>query len=62
METPEVTIETSIRPVTLNDVIGLDRYEKVRDELQLWRDTCITTMLVSGPPFLLEQVADIVRS
>jgi hypothetical protein len=34
METPEVTIETSIRPVTLNDVIGLDRYEKVRDELR----------------------------
>jgi hypothetical protein len=34
----------------------------VREELQVWRDTCITTMLVSGPPFLLEQVADIVRS
>jgi hypothetical protein len=34
METPEVTIETSIRPVTLDDVIGLDRYEKLRDGLR----------------------------
>lgn len=34
METQEPTIETSIRPVTLDDVIGLDRYEKVRDALR----------------------------
>ena len=46
----------------VEDVALIGPVDKVRDELRLWRDTCITTMLVSGPPFLLEQVADIVRT
>jgi F420-dependent oxidoreductase-like protein len=46
----------------VEDVALIGPVEKVREELQVWRDTCITTMLVSGPPFVLEQVADIVRS
>lgn len=33
---------------------------KVRDELDRWRETCITTMLVSGPPPLLRQLAELV--
>ena len=45
----------------VEDVALIGPVEKVREELQVWRDTCITTMLISGPPFLLEQVADIVR-
>jgi hypothetical protein len=34
METRKVAIETGIRPVTLDDVIGLDRYESIRDQLR----------------------------
>jgi len=34
--------------------------EKVRDEISRWRETCITTMLVSGPPNVLRQVAELV--
>jgi hypothetical protein len=33
---------------------------KIRDELSLWRDTCITTALVTGPPALLGQIAELV--
>ena len=28
-------------------------------ELPRWRDTCVTTLLVQGPPPLLEQIADV---
>jgi len=34
--------------------------EKIRDELQAWKSTCLTTMLVGGPPQMLERVASIV--
>ena len=33
--------------------------DKVRDELSRWSETCITTMLLSGPPPLLRQVSDL---
>src|SRR4029434_3808044 len=29
-----MTMESSIRPVTLNDVVGLERYEALRDEIR----------------------------
>jgi F420-dependent oxidoreductase-like protein len=35
--------------------------DKVADELSRWEDTCLTTLLLSGPPRLLREVADIVR-
>lgn len=34
--------------------------EKVRDELARWEETCITTMLLGGPPSLLRQMAELV--
>ena len=34
--------------------------EKLRDEISRWRETCVTTMLVSGPPPVLRQVAELV--
>lgn len=33
---------------------------KVRNELERWRETCITTMLVSGPVPMLCQMAELV--
>jgi F420-dependent oxidoreductase-like protein len=42
------------------DVALIGPIDKVRDELPQWKDTCITTALVSGPPALLGQVAELV--
>jgi F420-dependent oxidoreductase-like protein len=44
----------------VSDVALIGPIEKIRDELSLWRDTCITTALVSGPPALLAQIAELV--
>jgi alkanesulfonate monooxygenase SsuD/methylene tetrahydromethanopterin reductase-like flavin-dependent oxidoreductase (luciferase family) len=35
---------------------------KIRDDLAAWRESCVTTLLVGGPPPLLRQIADIVRT
>jgi F420-dependent oxidoreductase-like protein len=45
----------------IEDVSLIGPVDKIAEELPVWQDTCLTTMLVSGPPFLLEQVADIVN-
>ena len=34
--------------------------DKVLDELAQWKGTVLTTMLVSGPPELLGQIAELV--
>jgi F420-dependent oxidoreductase-like protein len=44
----------------VEDVYLIGPPAKIRDELQRWRETCITTMLVAGPPPLLRQIAEIV--
>jgi hypothetical protein len=33
---------------------------KIKDELAKWRETCITTMLVSGPAQALPMYADLI--
>jgi alkanesulfonate monooxygenase SsuD/methylene tetrahydromethanopterin reductase-like flavin-dependent oxidoreductase (luciferase family) len=44
----------------VEDVYLVGPPEKLRDDLERWRETCITTLLVSGPPALLEQIAELV--
>jgi F420-dependent oxidoreductase-like protein len=44
----------------VEDVYLIGPKEKVRDDLERWRETCVTTILVSGPSFLLEEIADLV--
>jgi F420-dependent oxidoreductase-like protein len=44
----------------VEDVALIGPVEKVRDELPAWRDSCITTALVAGPPQLLGQIAELV--
>ena len=46
----------------VQDVALIGPVDKIRDELQLWRETCMTTMLIGGNPEQLRQVADLVRS
>ncbi len=44
----------------VEDVALIGPKEKVLDDLEAWRATSITTMLVSGPPALLEDIAALV--
>ncbi len=44
----------------VEDVALIGPREKVLDELQVWKDTVLTTMLVSGPPSLLGDIAELV--
>jgi F420-dependent oxidoreductase-like protein len=45
----------------VEDVALVGPREKVLEEIEgKWKDTCLTTMLVSGPPALLEDVAALV--
>jgi alkanesulfonate monooxygenase SsuD/methylene tetrahydromethanopterin reductase-like flavin-dependent oxidoreductase (luciferase family) len=36
--------------------------EKIRDELEAWEESVVTTLLVQGPPQLLEMMAELVGS
>jgi F420-dependent oxidoreductase-like protein len=44
----------------VEDVYLIGPPAKVRDELEAWRETCVTTLLVAGPAPLLRQVAELV--
>jgi F420-dependent oxidoreductase-like protein len=44
----------------VEDVYLIGPKAKVRDDLEAWRESCVTTLLVSGPPFLLEEIAELV--
>jgi alkanesulfonate monooxygenase SsuD/methylene tetrahydromethanopterin reductase-like flavin-dependent oxidoreductase (luciferase family) len=44
----------------IEDIALVGPPAKIRDELPRWQATCITTMLISGPPPLLEAAARLV--
>jgi F420-dependent oxidoreductase-like protein len=44
----------------VEDVYLIGPASKVADDLERWRETCVTTLLVSGPPALLEEIAELV--
>ena len=45
----------------VEDVALVGPIAKIRDDLARWQETCITTLLVSGPPIALELIADTIR-
>jgi F420-dependent oxidoreductase-like protein len=45
----------------VQDVYLIGPKAKVRDDLEMWRETCVTTLLVSGPSFLLEEISELVQ-
>jgi F420-dependent oxidoreductase-like protein len=45
----------------VEDVYLIGPKDKVKDDLQAWQESCVTTLLVSGPPFLLEEIAALVH-
>jgi hypothetical protein len=42
------------------DVALIGPIGKIKDDLEAWKRTCMTTMLVGGPPQLLETIAKVV--
>jgi F420-dependent oxidoreductase-like protein len=44
----------------VEDVALVGPVDKIRDELTRWKDTCLTTMLVSGPQEVLPLYADLI--
>ena len=44
----------------VEDVALVGPKDKIRAELDRWRETCITTILVSGPPAVLPVYAELV--
>ena len=50
----------SVPLAMVEDVALVGPVDKIKDELQKWKDTCITTMLVSGPAQVLPFYADLV--
>ena len=50
----------SVPLAMVEDVALVGPIDKIRDELARWRETCITTMLVSGPSSVLGLYADLI--
>jgi F420-dependent oxidoreductase-like protein len=50
----------SVPLAMVEDVALVGPIDKIRGELDRWRDTCLTTMLVSGPPSVLGMYADLI--
>ena len=44
----------------VEDISLIGSVDKIRDELQQWEESVVTTLLLSGPPELLELMADLV--
>ena len=52
----------SIPTALCEEVALIGPPEKIRDDLAMWEDSCVTTLLLSGPPQLLRTMAELVRS
>ncbi|NDG66116.1 MAG: LLM class F420-dependent oxidoreductase [Actinobacteria bacterium] len=50
----------SIPLAMVEDVALVGPIAKIKDEMAKWRETCITTFLISGPPQVLETYAELV--
>ena len=45
----------------VEDVALIGPPGKIKDELPKWKDSCLTTMLLTGPPQMLETVANLIN-
>jgi len=50
----------SVPLAMVEDVALVGPLDKIRDELARWKQTCLTTMLVSGPPAVLPLYAELI--
>jgi len=55
--------DEAIREIPLElvqDVALIGPMGKIKDELPIWKDTCLTTMMVAGPPQVMEMAAKLI--
>ena len=50
---------TAVTTKMVEDVALVGPLDKIRADLERWEQTCLTTMLVNGPPLVLELMADL---
>jgi F420-dependent oxidoreductase-like protein len=46
----------------VQDVALIGPVDKIREEIKVWKNTCLTTMLVNAPPQMLGTIAELVLS
>jgi F420-dependent oxidoreductase-like protein len=51
----------SIPTALVEEVALIGPVEKIREELALWEESCLTTLLLSGPPSVLRTMAELVK-
>ena len=61
LEGKKAEATASIPTALCEEVALIGPAEKIKEELAKWEDTCLSTLLLSGPPSLLRLVADLVR-
>jgi probable F420-dependent oxidoreductase, Rv3520c family len=44
----------------VQDVALIGPIGKIKDELPAWKDTCLTTMMISGPPQMVQTAAELI--
>jgi F420-dependent oxidoreductase-like protein len=44
----------------VQDVALIGPLGKIKDELPMWKETCLTTMMISGPPQMVQTAAELV--
>jgi F420-dependent oxidoreductase-like protein len=44
----------------VQDVALIGPIGKIKDELPMWKETCLTTMMISGPPQMVQTAAELV--
>ena len=60
LEGKKAEAAASVPLAMVEDVALVGPLDKIRDELARWKETCLTTMLVSGPAEVLPLYADLV--
>jgi F420-dependent oxidoreductase-like protein len=61
LEGKKVEAIASIPTALCEEIALIGPPEKIRDDLAMWEDSCVTTLLLSGPPSLLRTMAELVR-
>ena len=44
----------------VEDVALIGPVGKIKDELPKWKDTCLTTMMIAGPPQVMDLAANLI--
>jgi F420-dependent oxidoreductase-like protein len=54
--------QAAIPTKLVQDVALIGPMDKIKEEIKIWKNTCLTTMLVNAPPQMLGSIAELVLS